>query len=147
MTVGQAVRQERQARGLSQLALANLVGVTQGRLWEYEADRRFPRADTLVAIAVALGIELRFGECSVTDTCPSRQMLRRASKHLARQALNNAIKRGELARPLTCQACGGAKPEAHHADYGKPLQVEWLCLVCHRRRHPISGVSPSSVAA
>lgn len=147
MWLGEAMRTARLARGMSQLELANAVGITQGRLWEYEADRRFPRASALVAIAVALGVELRFA--GYTITCPAKDLLRRAAKPLARQALNTAVQKGAVVRPDACQDCGRGKPQAHHEDYGKPLSVEWLCRGCHARRHRRStnGVSRLSPAA
>lgn len=55
----------------------------------------------------------------------------------ARQAVYRAIQRGQLERPATCQACGKkCKPQAHHEDYGKPLEVRWFCPTCHAAQHP-----------
>jgi hypothetical protein len=64
-------------------------------------------------------------------------------KSRARQAVLAAIARGELSRPSNCERCGAAsnpllrKPdiEAHHHDYSKPLEVEWLCVRCHATQH------------
>lgn len=57
-------------------------------------------------------------------------------KQAARMALHNAIRRREIVRPETCQECGVAKKvTAHHSDYSKPLDVEWLCYECHGLRH------------
>lgn len=55
---------------------------------------------------------------------------RRASAH---SAVARALRRGALVRPEVCDRCGGkaARIEAHHADYDKWLEVEWLCSVCH----------------
>ncbi len=31
-----------------------------------------------------------------------------------------------------CSDCGETKVEAHHEDYSKPLDVEWLCKKHHK---------------
>lgn len=58
-------------------------------------------------------------------------------KRIARQSVGNAIRDGRLVRPPCCQLCGErGRVQAHHADYSKPLEVEWLCFKCHREhRH------------
>ena len=63
---------------------------------------------------------------------------RASDKHLARRALHGAIKSGELCRPDHCSSCKGTHRlpiEAHHADYSRPLEVEWLCRDCHQYAH------------
>jgi hypothetical protein len=57
-----------------------------------------------------------------------------AVKARAEQILNEAIKAGLVERK-PCVECGKLKTDAHHADYSKPLEVEWLCRVHHYRRH------------
>ena len=54
-------------------------------------------------------------------------------RRAARVAVSNAIRDGRLIKPKACQRCGNTQEriEAHHADYSKPLQVEWLCSLCH----------------
>lgn len=45
-------------------------------------------------------------------------------------------------RPARCAGCGvGCKPNAHHGDYAKPLEVIWLCPECHGMRHQIDTSS------
>jgi hypothetical protein len=34
-----------------------------------------------------------------------------------------------------CEVCGTRKVHAHHDDYGKPLEVIWLCHSHHMARH------------
>ena len=53
------------------------------------------------------------------------------------QKVKQAIKNGELTRPVRCQECGSKanRIEGHHEDYGKPLEVIWLCTRCHSYRH------------
>lgn len=34
-----------------------------------------------------------------------------------------------------CEVCGAEKAEAHHEDYTKPLDVNWLCKRHHAERH------------
>jgi hypothetical protein len=34
-----------------------------------------------------------------------------------------------------CETCGSPKAQAHHDDYERPLNVRWLCTVCHGMEH------------
>jgi len=53
-------------------------------------------------------------------------------RYYARLCLNNALKGGIISKPLECSKCGQIKQlTAHHKDYMKPLEVEWLCYECH----------------
>jgi hypothetical protein len=53
----------------------------------------------------------------------------------AHYQLRNAVRRGELARPTSCESCGGTgRVHGHHDDYDRPLDVVWLCAVCHAAR-------------
>jgi hypothetical protein len=53
---------------------------------------------------------------------------------VAHRAVSRAIKRGTLVR-VPCVKCNNEKSFAHHEDYDKPLDVIWLCQVCHSKRH------------
>ncbi len=55
-----------------------------------------------------------------------------------------ALRKGILVRPLLCEKCGKnpgvdrrglSLIHAHHHDYQLPLDVEWLCNLCHSREH------------
>lgn len=48
--------------------------------------------------------------------------------------VNNAIRSGRLVKQ-PCIICGSLLSEAHHADYSKPLEVEWLCRKHHREKY------------
>jgi hypothetical protein len=39
-----------------------------------------------------------------------------------------------MTRP-PCRVCGNPKTDAHHDDYTKPLEVDWLCRLHHIARH------------
>ena len=45
-----------------------------------------------------------------------------------------ALKTGTLVRQ-PCLVCGETKSDAHHPDYDKPLEVEWLCRFHHSAVH------------
>lgn len=68
----------------------------------------------------------------VTPMCKMRPM---ASAH---DIVYRAVKAGELVRgPCEREGegdCSG-RIEAHHDDYGKPLDVRWLCVRHHNRLH------------
>lgn len=67
----------------------------------------------------------------------------------AQRRLRDWVKRGKIARPKECQACGYQPPPAyggrsgihghHHEGYGRPLSVQWLCTSCHIRAHSESA--------
>jgi len=54
----------------------------------------------------------------------------------AHRAVHRALKAGTLTKPDTCARCQKRKViEGHHEDYSKPLEVDWLCISCHKRLH------------
>lgn len=58
-------------------------------------------------------------------------------KRRAHVILNRAIKAGEIMRASKCTEClKECKPDGHHIDYLKPLDVIWLCRACHSRKSP-----------
>jgi hypothetical protein len=57
-----------------------------------------------------------------------------AVKVHARDAVTNAVRAGRLMK-CPCARCGEVKAEAHHPDYSKPLDVIWLCDICHGLEH------------
>lgn len=68
----------------------------------------------------------------------SRQkwILQNPEKRAAHIILWSSINRGELQKPDVCSDCGsGGRIGGHHYDYTKPLDVEWLCPMCHTARH------------
>lgn len=56
--------------------------------------------------------------------------VREPQKAAARNAVSNAVRDGRIVRGV-CR-CGATPTQAHHRDYSKPLDVEWLCFKCHR---------------
>lgn len=62
------------------------------------------------------------------------------NKEKARSAVSTAVRKGELIRPDICSdCCNEGVIHAHHSDYSKPLDVEWLCRGCHFARHWVNG--------
>lgn len=62
--------------------------------------------------------------------------------HPERLAAHNAVRRalrdGTLVRPAQCPVPGCRSNRnivAHHEDYSKPLEVEWMCQSCHQTLH------------
>lgn len=53
----------------------------------------------------------------------------------AHTAVNNAIRDGRMTKGV-CKVCGtNENLHAHHHDYKKPFDVEWLCALHHHRHH------------
>lgn len=55
----------------------------------------------------------------------------------ARVLLNWNVKQGKIKKPKQCQNCRQKKMRivGHHPDYSKPLEVMWLCDLCHSKEH------------
>jgi hypothetical protein len=70
-----------------------------------------------------------------------RRRKRHPEKARARRVVAYRLQKGTLT-PSKCADCGCPPPtEAHHEDYSKPLDIIWLCFVCHRARHgQVAGV-------
>ena len=56
-----------------------------------------------------------------------------------RRLMEHAVRDGKLIKPEACSQCHAIVPRrhlhAHHNDYTKPFDVEWLCIACHGERH------------
>ena len=53
----------------------------------------------------------------------------------AQNKMTKALARGDIVKQ-PCETCGATTNiDGHHDDYSKPLEVKWLCKVCHRRHH------------
>lgn len=54
----------------------------------------------------------------------------------AKARVEYAIRIGRLVRPEACSLCSKKGwIVAHHPDYSKPLEVQWVCNSCHRLIH------------
>jgi hypothetical protein len=59
-------------------------------------------------------------------------------KARARDAVKYAKRIGAISPPLNCEGCGDTtKVQAHHPDYTRRLDVEWLCPQCHTQKELI----------
>lgn len=67
-------------------------------------------------------------------------------KYAAHNLVCSAVRDGRLSRPDRCQECGiqSKNIHGHHNDYAKPLEVRWLCPVCHNAWHSINGEGENS---
>lgn len=60
-------------------------------------------------------------------------------KQIVRNKVCNAIRAGKITRQ-PCENCGTTKRiHAHHEDYSKPFEINWLCFDCHMSHHGIFG--------
>lgn len=66
----------------------------------------------------------------------------RAKNKEARAAhiiVGNAVRDGKLIKPKQCPVCLEFKPSrqihGHHDDYTKPMEVRWMCAMCHTIEH------------
>lgn len=54
----------------------------------------------------------------------------------AKARVRYAVQSGKILRADSCAVCGvSCKPQAHHFDYSRPLDVVWVCASCHKFIH------------
>lgn len=51
-------------------------------------------------------------------------------KELTRNITRRAVLNGTLVK-LPCEFCGNPEVEAHHKDYTKPYDIQWVCVRHH----------------
>ena len=58
-------------------------------------------------------------------------------KKEAYRQMKRALASGEIMKPDACEVCGDSDRvlHGHHEDYTKPLQLIWVCRVCHSQIH------------
>ncbi len=56
-------------------------------------------------------------------------------KYNAHMLLNYAVRTGIVKKDECCEVCGNKNIQGHHDDYSKPLEVKWLCPLCHKKQH------------
>lgn len=90
---------------------------------------------------------MRKSKYHTRDEVRQKQMDRSRVKNLsieakARNLANRAVELGFLLRPEICPKCNRSdlKINAHHEDYTKPLDVQWMCSQCHGIKHRNVGV-------
>ena len=116
------------------------VLVREGEAWCSDCEAWLPK-ERFTRESSRRGVR---GTCRNCDTARRRAYRHRHSaRHRvvdrAHKAVRAAVRRGELIRPKFCEDCDGApaRIEAHHEDYSKPLEVDWLCRLCHQKRHVV----------
>jgi len=64
-------------------------------------------------------------------------------KRAAHLLLYNAVRNGTKEKPTHCSKCGeettSPRLHAHHHDYARPLDVTWLCAMCHTAEHRLES--------
>ncbi len=60
--------------------------------------------------------------------------LRHPDRYKARTSVNNAVRDKKLVKDACCRCGSTNRVEAHHSDYSKPLDIDWVCFKCHRER-------------
>lgn len=57
-------------------------------------------------------------------------------RYKAKVLFGNALRDGKVTRPDRCQHCNvECVQQGHHNDYSKPLDVVWVCVLCHTDFH------------
>ena len=79
------------------------------------------------------------GKASI-NASKKRWMQNSPEKRAAHVILGNAVRDGRVEKPSVCEKCGCFEPNsrkihAHHEDYAFPMNVIWVCAMCHKDIH------------
>lgn len=134
--VDQFYRHKRMADGrLSKCKTCTKRDVRENRARKIEYYREFDRARSNLPHRVE-------ARAAYSQTPEGKEALRRGSKAWGKRnpikkaasvVVNNAVRDGRMTRQ-PCEVCG-AKAQAHHDDYSKPMEVRWLCSKHHAEWH------------
>lgn len=82
-----------------------------------------------------------------TQAQTNRFRVKHRDRWLATASVYKAVKSGRLVRPTSCERCGKkCRPQAHHHDYTKRLDVSWVCSKCHRALDNLRRTTEALVA-
>lgn len=116
------------------------ASVTANRLEKIDYYRAFDNARANLPHRVAA--RKAYGRTSAYAESHTAAVKRWEAKHPERKsastAVSNAIRDGKLIPWPICavpECCG--KPEGHHPDYSRPLDVVWLCDQHHKEAHAL----------
>lgn len=100
------------------------------------ARRKYAMTDAAKAAKRAY-IQSEHGKANRAETM-RRQAAKFPERHHARISLGNAVRDGRVIPwPVCAIPDCECKPQAHHPDYSRPLDVVWLCAAHHREAHAI----------
>lgn len=86
-------------------------------------------------------VDGHYGACKKCHASSvKRAYWKHKAKHKAMHSANLAVRNGELLKQ-PCKMCGNVNVRVYHADYSKPLDVEWVCFphyreIVYKRSHP-----------
>lgn len=89
---------------------------------------------TVASRAIDKATQKKYWQSKVGRAVRKRYNQLNREKKKAHNAVYYALKTSKLTRPSICESCQKeCKPNGHHEDYSKLLDVEWLCDECHRK--------------
>lgn len=80
------------------------------------------------------GMAMRQQPPTESRAAKRRWQVANPEKRKAHKAVERALADGSLVQK-PCEKCGDPNSQAHHEDYSKPLEVNWLCQKDHKARH------------
>lgn len=127
------LRDRRLRVGLSLRDVATFANLNRGKVSLFERGRYIPTPEELGRYMEVLGDhESLVGK---KGQAPFLTPEERTLRTKARNAVNTAIRKGTLHRG-PCERCGAERAAAHHRNgYSNPLDVVWLCGMCHGMEH------------